>query len=145
MPVFAVLITKKMKFEIILIILTIYNCLRDSACQSNDPFPPSQQRLVTKLLTGYNSDLRPDDQISGNYIVILEQLIDINEVTQVMTSSINIYAFWNGMTKIKLCIITRLTIYVFFYFASLDSRFMWNPADYDNQERILLKASKIWL
>jgi hypothetical protein len=87
-----------MKLEaIVFIFFALFNCFHVSYFQTtSDDFPLIQQKLATKLLTGYNSDLRPDDQISGYYIVILEQVIDINEATQVMTSSINIYSYWNG-------------------------------------------------
>jgi hypothetical protein len=67
-------------------------------CQAGIPtsFVNQQQNLTASLLAGYNSDIRPEETVIGEFYFILEQLIDVNEVNQIMTTSINVYMWWNG-------------------------------------------------
>jgi hypothetical protein len=71
------------------------------ACQAGEAndFVKQRQKMSTYVFTGYNADIRPESVVTGNFTFILQQLIDVNEVTQIMTSSINVIMTWTGINS----------------------------------------------
>jgi hypothetical protein len=83
-------------FVIAVLFVTLAACLKTCQAGAATEFVTKQQALISKLLTGYNADIRPEGLVVGDYYFILQQLIDVNEVTQIMTTSINVYMRWIG-------------------------------------------------
>jgi hypothetical protein len=93
-----------MSLKIIVAVLCVILAARLGAsnASTHNDFTKQQQNLTASLLAGYNSDIRPEQTVIGEFYFILEQLIDVNEVNQIMTTSINVYMWWNGKILINL-------------------------------------------
>ncbi|CAF2078094.1 unnamed protein product, partial [Rotaria magnacalcarata] len=53
-----------------------------------------EQTLITNLTTGYNKNIRPDDQVSVAITASLKQILALNEKQQIMTPSSFISQTW---------------------------------------------------
>ena len=106
----------KYLFLIIVIHYLFMNC--DCA------LPPGQvteQTLINTLLTGYNKNIRPDEQVSVDITASLQQIVSIDDKQQVMTSSSFITQIW------------------------VDERLQWSPAAYNDTVVVMLPVKSIWI
>ena len=87
--------------------------------------PPSQlteQTLITGLLTGYNKNIRPNDQITVDITAKIQQIVSIDEKQQIMTSSSFISQTW------------------------VDDRLSWTPGPSNNNiEVVMLPVKSLWI
>ena len=74
--------------------LLVYYLLSTSDCGTLPASQTAEQTLVTSLLSGYNKNIRPDDQVSVDITASLQQIVSIDEKQQIMTSSSFISQTW---------------------------------------------------
>ena len=79
------------------------------------------QTLTTKLLTGYNKNVRPNYLTEMSFELQLNQILAVDEKNQVMTSSFYLKMLWQ------------------------DPRLTWTESDYENVTQILIPALSLWL
>ncbi len=54
------------------------------------------ENLTSYLLADYDSSVAPSNYVHVFYSVVFEQVLSINEASQVMTSSMNFILSWDG-------------------------------------------------
>lgn len=110
----------KMKTIIILFIFHNFFPICDSGS-----LPSSQQAeqiLITTLLNGYNKNIRPDTQVFIEMKANIQQIVNIDEKQQIMTSSFFISQGW------------------------IDLRLSWTPnVTNENISVIMLPVKSIWI
>lgn len=86
---------------------------------------PDEQRLLEKLLADYNPAARPVYNASKVVLVkfgiTLAQISDMDEVNQVLTTSVWLEQEWQ------------------------DERLIWDPNEYNGLETLRMPCDKIWL
>ncbi|CAF3139563.1 unnamed protein product [Rotaria sp. Silwood2] len=102
---------------IILVCYLFYFC----NCGTLPPSQANEQTLITTLLSGYNKNIRPDDQVSIYITASLQQIVTIDEKQQIMTSSSFISQTW------------------------FDDRLSWNTSASNNIEVVMLPVKSIWI
>jgi hypothetical protein len=50
-----------------------------------------EQNLITTLISDYNRIVRPEANLTAEYIIFLRQIVSMDEKNQIMTSSSYIY------------------------------------------------------
>lgn len=81
----------------------------------------AEESLITSLLSSYNADVRPSDQVAIDISVSLQQIVSLEEKQQIMTSSSFISQKWT------------------------DERLSWTPNSTNNFIRVvMLSASDLW-
>lgn len=87
--------------------------------------PTDEQRLLDKLLHGYNPASRPvynaSDVVTVKFGFTLTQVSDMDEVNQVLTTNVWLEQEW------------------------VDERLRWNPEDYGNLTILRMPCDKLWL
>lgn len=98
-----------------IVLLLCYHCVL---------LPPTQQAeqtLIAALLSDYNKDIRPTDQVSVEITAALQQIVSLDEKQQIMTSSSFISQKW------------------------LDERLSWTPNSTNNYLTVvMLPVSELW-
>ena len=80
------------------------------------------EKLIQKdILTSYDKTSRPSDNVTLSLRMQLKQIINVNEINQIITTSSYFYVVWN------------------------DPRLAWDPADYNSTIIIRVQANLIWL
>ncbi|KAI0214555.1 Neuronal acetylcholine receptor subunit alpha-4 [Lamellibrachia satsuma] len=86
---------------------------------------PDEQRLIRKLMRGYDSSARPvfnaSQNVAVNFGLTLIQIIDMDERNQVIVTNVWLEHEW------------------------LDERLTWDPLDYNGLIVLRLPANKLWL
>ncbi|XP_071845349.1 neuronal acetylcholine receptor subunit alpha-10-like isoform X2 [Apostichopus japonicus] len=81
-------------------------------------------RLVTTLMTNYSKLIRPAESASETIIVrygmALQQIIDMDERNQILTTSVWLRQHWT------------------------DASFKWNPDDFDGITKVTLPSTDVW-
>ncbi|CAF0885550.1 unnamed protein product [Rotaria sordida] len=93
-----------------------YFCNCGSLPTSRQP----EQDLITALLSGYNRNIRPYDQVSVDITASLQQIVAIDEKQQIMTSSSFISQTW------------------------FDERLSWNTSNYSITV-VMLPVKSLWI
>jgi hypothetical protein len=82
----------------------------------------AEQTLITSLLSGYNKNIRPDDNVSVGITASLQQIVSIDEKQQIMTSSSFISQEWR------------------------DDRLSWTPDSTNNFPKVVMLPIKtLWI
>ncbi|CAG5123758.1 unnamed protein product, partial [Candidula unifasciata] len=91
----------------------------------NSPLIGPEHKLYRHLFRNYTADSRPVRNASHVVVVkfdlSLNQLLDLDEKNQILTTSVWIYEEWT------------------------DEMLKWSPSDYEDQHAIMIPASSIWL
>ncbi|NP_001267736.1 neuronal acetylcholine receptor subunit alpha-9-like precursor [Aplysia californica] len=108
------------------VFLSIFSCVLFARTASEgEGFVGPEHRLYTDLFAGYLPDSRPVTNASHTVMVTfalsLNQLLDLDEKNQVLTTSVWIYEEW------------------------IDETLTWIPANYQDQSSIMIPATSIWL
>ncbi|CAH8656231.1 unnamed protein product [Schistosoma rodhaini] len=89
------------------------------------PIMTDEQRLLSKILNGYDTASRPifnaSKSVQVGFQFTLIQISQLDEVNQVLTLNVWIEQEW------------------------IDERLTWNPQDYNNLSRIRIPCQKLWL
>ncbi|CAH8599721.1 unnamed protein product [Schistosoma intercalatum] len=89
------------------------------------PIMTDEQRLLSKILNGYDTASRPifnaSKSVQVGFQFTLIQISQLDEVNQVLTLNVWIEQEW------------------------VDERLTWNPQDYNNLSRIRIPCQKLWL
>ena len=82
----------------------------------------TEQRLIANLTgTGYNKNIRPDDQVPMDITASIQQILSIDDKQQIMTSSLFITQAWT------------------------DERLSWTPSAYSYINVTMLPVKNIWI
>jgi len=81
----------------------------------------AEQTLITTLLTGYNKNIRPDDQVSVDITASIQQIVSIDEKQQIMTSSSFISQTW------------------------FDERLSWTLSSNNSIKVVMLPVKSLWI
>src|SRR5689334_15378510 len=82
----------------------------------------AEQALIRTLLTDYNKNIRPEDQVSVDITATIQQIVGIDEKQQIMTSSSFISQQW------------------------YDDRLTWSPnASNYNIKVVMLPVKSLWI
>ena len=90
------------------------------ACAGFTTDNPYKYKIITNITSGYNTIIRPSDNILIDIKLSLKQISSIDEKNQIFTTNSYFGVFW------------------------LDSRLKWNPEDFGNVTFVLLQANKLW-
>ena len=102
-------------------VILVYYLFHFCACGTLPASQLAEQTLITTLLTGYNKNIRPDDQVSVTINAVLQQIVALDEKQQIMTSSSFIIQAWG------------------------DERLSWTPSSNNNIEVVMLSVKSIWI
>ena len=80
-----------------------------------------EKSIQTNILTGYDKTSRPSDNVTLYLRMQLKQIINVNEINQIITTSSYFYVLW------------------------YDPRLVWNPTDYNSTIFIRVQANLLWL
>ncbi|XP_052281224.1 neuronal acetylcholine receptor subunit alpha-3-like [Dreissena polymorpha] len=87
--------------------------------------PTDEQRLIDKVLAGYNSASRPvynaSHQVTVKFGITLAQIQDMDEVNQVLTINVWLEQEW------------------------VDERLRWDPAEFNGLKILRMPCEKLWL
>lgn len=109
-------------FDFILLIFIQYFLLNFGTCGTLPSSQQDEQTLITTLLNGYNKNIRPFDQVIVYLTGSLQQIINIDEKQQIMTSSLFISQTW------------------------FDDRLSWIPNMTNRSiETVMLPVKSIWI
>ncbi|CAF1067888.1 unnamed protein product [Rotaria sordida] len=92
-----------------------------SDCEALRASQLAEQTLITTLLSGYNKNIRPDDQVSVDIAYSIQQIVSIDEKQQIMTSSSFISQVW------------------------YDERLSWTPNASNNINVVMLPVKSLWI
>ncbi|XP_033634670.1 neuronal acetylcholine receptor subunit alpha-10-like isoform X2 [Asterias rubens] len=106
------------QFNTVLASLFLFNVIQGTLCTTGT------YRLVTTLMQNYSKVVRPaetpDDAIVVRYGVALQQIIDMDERNQILTTNVWLRQHWT------------------------DASLRWDPADFDGISKITLPSQDIW-
>ena len=80
-----------------------------------------QFNIYTKILNGYNKNIRPDEFVNIQAAFSLKQIVTIDEKNQIMTSNSYLGLTWT------------------------DQRLTWNASDYNGVDNILIATDLLWV
>ncbi|KAK7463967.1 hypothetical protein BaRGS_00038049 [Batillaria attramentaria] len=94
-----------------------------AACSAGPSSP--EHRLFKRLFDNYSSEARPvtnaSHQVTVRFAVSLNQLLDLDEKNQILTTSVWIYEAWR------------------------DENLVWKPKHYSGQRVLMIPSTYIWL
>ena len=104
------------------LLVLLYQFLLKSHAGSLPPGQQDEQNLINSLLSGYNKNIRPDDQVAVDMTASILQIISIDDKQQIMTSSSFITQTWT------------------------DERLSWVPSAANNFiEVVMLPVKSVWI
>lgn len=77
--------------------------------------------IINNIMKRYSRDIRPGVNVNVSVTLSLRQLVAIDQVNQIMSTSIYLISNW------------------------IDKRLEWNPMNYSNLSEIFIPATKIWV
>ncbi len=80
-----------------------------------------ENKIVNNITGGYNKAIRPASTIQMTIKMAIKQISTIDEKNQIMTSDAYFSAQW------------------------VDSRLRWDPADYGDNDYVLISATSLWM
>jgi hypothetical protein len=107
--------------KLLVSIILIYYIINCGDCGTLPASQLAEQTLITSLLKGYNKNIRPDDQVSVDITASLQQIVNMDEKQQIMTSSSFISQTW------------------------YDDRLSWTPNASNNIEVVMLPVKSLWI
>ena len=81
----------------------------------------TEKAIRTSIMNGYDSSSRPSDHTYISIKLQLNQIINVNEINRIITTSSYFLAFWD------------------------DLRLKWDPSSYENITFVNIQANKLWL
>ena len=99
----------------------IFYCLLNVITAQTTTYFESALKLALFKTASYDNSLRPADTTQILLKLQLNQIVGLNEKTEIITTSSYLFVTW------------------------IDSRLTWNPADYGNLYILSLSANEIWL
>jgi hypothetical protein len=96
---------------LILPLLLVFLLVSSVSAQSSMSF---EIALIDSLMKNYNNQIRPSPQVNGEYVIFFNQIVSLDSLNQVMTSSSYIYIHW------------------------LDKRLEWDPSENEDITKIVM-------